>query len=84
MHRVYYHPNFNADAVRLGGIALIQRIISPIIEILERNPYEFGLLSTDSGIRYAIIRASRDTPELLITFIIDADDDVMMASVRER
>jgi hypothetical protein len=84
MHRIYYHPNFDADAVHLGGIPLTQRLITPVIEILEHSPEAFGLLSVDSGVRYAIIRASRDVPELLLTFIIDADGDVMMMSIRER
>jgi hypothetical protein len=83
-HRIIYHPDFDIDANRLGGIAAVQRVISPLIAALEQNPFIFGLLDVNSGIRWAALRAAEGMPRLLVTFIVDEDDDVIMQSVVSR
>jgi hypothetical protein len=86
VRRVIYHPDFDADAIRLGGIAVVQRVIAPLVDALERTPNldAFGLLSVSTGIRYAIINAAEGLPSLLVTFVVDEDADVIMRSVDRR
>ena len=83
--RVYYRPEFNRDAMLLGGIAAVQRVIAPIIQTLEEgDPTGFGLLDVGTSIRYASTRSVGNMPPLVVTFRIDEDDDVAMLSVTAR
>jgi hypothetical protein len=82
--RIIYHPNFDADAIALGGIAAVQRVIAPLIAALEQDPHIFGLLDIASGLRWAALRAAEGMPRLLVTFIVDEDEDVILMSIGAR
>lgn len=79
--RIIYRPEFDEDANRLGGIAAVQRVIDPVIESLENDPYSFGLLDVVTGLRYAATKAVGAMQPLIVVFSIDADGDVMMEAV---
>jgi hypothetical protein len=82
--RIIYHPEFDADTIPLGGIIAVQRAITPLIAALEQNPYIFSLLDITSGLRYAGLRATEGMPSLLIGFIVDEDEDVILRSIARR
>lgn len=81
VRRVCYHPDFDKDAIHLGGVSLVQRAISPLVDALERRLPIFRLLEINANLYYAPIRASLEWPELIVTFVIDADDDAIMMSI---
>jgi hypothetical protein len=82
--RIIYRPEFDADAERLGGIGLVQRVIDPLVEALTNDPYSFGLLNVATGIRYAATKRVGLVQPLIVTFSIDDDGDVFMESVDVR
>lgn len=85
--RVMYHPDFDADCTLLGGITAVQSVIAPLVAALEdgADVGAFGLLlDVTTGIRWAAIKAVGGMAALIVTFEVDADDDVIMISVTAR
>ena len=76
---------FDRDAIRLGGIAKVQRAISAIVALLEDSE-DFPLSVFDAATRlyYVGIHPSEETPALLVVCELDKEDDVRMMHIRER
>lgn len=84
MANVYYHPDFDAAAVALGGIAKIDAVLAPLIDALQRNPFAFRLIENEwVRCRYAVTKPFGDVPSLLVTFNIDNDGDAILQYVEE-
>ena len=83
MARVIYTPEFDASTIPLGGIAAVQAVIAPLVDVLERDPYVYALqtFSWGASFRYATTVAVGDMPALIVAYTIDADGDVLMEFV---
>jgi hypothetical protein len=77
--RIIYLPEFDEQARVLGGIRLIDQVLRPVIDALERNPRAFRVVETPwFRVRYATTRQVGNVPPLVVIFSIDEDDDVLM------
>ena len=84
MPRVVYPPEFDRDCAPLGGVSAVNRVLGPLEDSLLKNPGAFGLLEVDSGIYYGHLKAAQGLPELMISFWVDGDGDVVMGAVKAR
>lgn len=84
MRGIKYDPAFDMAVERLGGYLLVDEALEPILDGLYRNPWGFRCIENDwIRIRYVITKPTEALPALLVTFRIEADNDVTMLHAEE-
>lgn len=73
---------FDKQVEDLGGAKAIDEALSPFIESLMNNPYEFPMFENDfTSFRWVRTKETTFTPPLVIVFIIDEDKNVVLEHV---
>jgi hypothetical protein len=82
--QIIYRPEFDEQAIRLGGIAKIDAVLKPLVHALQHNPEKFPLHQSQWwSFRWHVLPAFGDIPALVVTFNIDGDGDVIMEWIEE-
>lgn len=85
MREIIWSAEFTEGVEALGGAAIVDRALEPVLEALSRNPYGFQLLEND-WVSFRVIRTKAigyDVPALIISFTIDENRNVVLQLVEE-
>lgn len=73
--RIVYSHECDRDVVRLGGWRLLDRVLEPILDGLQRYPYGFPKYECDwCSVRYVITKPLDELPWLVWYFTIEPQE----------
>lgn len=85
MRQIIWSEDFTASVDALGGAAVVDQALEPVLEALSRNPYGFQHIEND-WVSFRVVRTKAigfDVPALVIVFTIDEDKNVVLQLAEE-
>jgi hypothetical protein len=81
MGEIYYDPDYLAAARDFGGALHLDKVLKPVLEALQRNPFAFQEIKIQGYECRCAIVARRDDTALVVTYTVDDDLDVCLRFV---